>query len=214
VEVIILYCTNCGKQVQINHKFCQSCGTPVESLASSDSPDSPATANPVKPTPPDIPPPAESPASSYTETVKMVIPNLTISKSWGRSDTYNVIVTDRRSIFAKLTNPIMSETIKLRREKAAAEGKGFFGKWAAQMAGFNNYTERYSVLSPDQALNETGGNFAIDNASIRKVKVRLSSDEDSAEYEVEIITANEKLNFKARYDPSKMLKNIYGSIVS
>jgi len=209
-----LYCTNCGKQVQVNHKFCQSCGTPVESLASSESPDSPATANFVKPTPPDIPPQADFPTSSNTETVKMVIPNLTISKSWGRSDTYNVIVTDRRSIFAKLTNQIMSETIKRRREKAASEGKGFFGKWAAQMAGFNNYTDRYSTLSPDQVLNETKGNFAIDNASIRKVKVSFNNDEDSAEYEVEITTANEKLNFKALYNPSTMLKNIYGSIVS
>ena len=41
-----------------------------------------------------------------------------VAKSWGRYDVYNLIVTDRRSIFSKLTNEMMNKTIQARRAKA------------------------------------------------------------------------------------------------
>jgi hypothetical protein len=140
----------------------------------------------------------------------MVIPNLTVSKSWGRSDTFNLIVTDHRSIFAKLTNEIMGETIKQRRDKAASEGKGFFGKWAAQMKEFNNYTDRYRTMSPEEALLENKENFQVDNSSIRDVKSRSDGDEDRPMFDIEIVTTMQKLRFKTQYDPGQVLKQAYG----
>jgi len=149
------------------------------------------------------------------EPIKAIIPNLMISKSFGRADTYNLIVTERRSIFAKLTNEIMNETVKRRRAKAEAEGKGFFGKWKAQMAGFNTYTDWYADKTPDQALAETPGNWAIENSAIRGVKVNESSDDEGGMtlYYIQFTTITGKFDFKMQYDPRQLLQQAYGSVV-
>jgi hypothetical protein len=133
------------------------------------------------------------------------------SKSLGRTDTYNLIVTDRRSIFAKLTAEIMNETVKKRRAKAEAEGKGFFGKWKAQMQGFNTYTDWYADKTPDYALAETQGNWAIDNGSISNVKVNESKDDESGveTYYIEFATPMGKFDFSMQYDPKEHLQKAY-----
>jgi hypothetical protein len=198
-----LFCTNCGKPIKENQKFCGSCGMPIVSTF----------AAPVQPVSPPVsarlPPKGDQFTGLQGETVKIIIPNLMQPKSWGRSDTFNLIVTDQRSIFAKLTSQIMNDTIKMRREKAAAEGKGFFGKWAAQMSGFNTYTDRYQNMTPDEALLENTENFQIQNSLIKNVKSGSDGDEDHEMYNIEITTATQKLKFKTQYDPDKALKAAY-----
>jgi hypothetical protein len=200
----VSFCTNCGKPVKEDQKFCGSCGMQIESSSNSQS-------QPVSPLVSDNPPPSEVQfASPKGETVKIIIPNLMLQKSWGRSDTFNLIVTDQRSIFAKLTSQIMNDTIKMRREKAAAEGKGFFGKWAAQMSGFNTYTDRYQKITPDEAFLENKENFQIQNSLIKNVKSSSDGDDDHEMFNIEITTATQKLKFKTDYDPDKALKAAYG----
>jgi hypothetical protein len=166
-----------------------------------------------------MPPPAQAVQGTVsgapTEIVKFVIPSLAVSKSWGRSDSYTLIVTDRRSIFAKLTQEIMNETVKTARADAEAQGKGFFGKWAAQMKGFNNYAVRYNKFTPDQVLQETKGNFAIENSMIRRIKITDNTDEDSpsAEYGIEFQTMTEKLYFKTIYNQINNFKQAYGDAI-
>lgn len=198
-----MFCTNCGKPVKELQKFCGSCGMPVESEPVSQ-------VRPISPPVSASPPPGRDHfAGIKGETVKIIIPNLMLSKSWGRSDTFNLIVTDQRSIFVKLTGQIMNDTIKMRREKAAAEGKGFLGKWAAQMSGFNTYTDRYQNMTPDEALLENQENFQIQNSLIKNVKSGSDGDEDHEMFNIEITTATQKLKFKTQYDPDKALKAAY-----
>jgi hypothetical protein len=194
-----LYCTNCGSLIKEDQKFCGSCGTPVELVSG---------AGLSQPRP--LTQEGQQFTSPQGETIKNIIPNLMLAKSWGRSDTFNLIVTERRSIFAKITNQIMNETIKIRREKAAAEGKGFFGKWAAQMSGFNTYTDRYYTMRPEEALRENEGNFQIENSTIKNVKSGSDGDEDKPMYDIEITTTTQKLRFKTQYDPERELKKAYG----
>jgi hypothetical protein len=198
-----LFCKNCGKPIKENQNFCGSCGMPIVS----------ASAAPVQPVSPPVsaslPPRGDQFTGLQGETVKIIIPNLMQPKSWGRSDTFNLIVTNQRSIFAKLTSQIMNDTIKMRREKAAAEGKGFFGKWAAQMSDFNTYTDRYQKMTPDEALLENTENFQIQNSLIKNVKSGSDGDEDHEMFNIEIITATQKLKFKTQYDPDKALKAAY-----
>jgi nucleotidyltransferase/DNA polymerase involved in DNA repair len=191
-------CTNCGKPIKETQKFCGSCGTAVESASPSGiTPPSPSTQEAqIK--------------SAQGEAIRAILPNLVVSKSFGRSDTFNLIVTDQRSVFAKLTSQIMNETVKMRREKAAAEGKGFFGKWAVQMSGFNTYTDRYQTMRPEEALLENKENFQIENSMIKKVKSSSDDDEDRPMYDIEITTATQKLKFKTQYDPEHELKKAYG----
>jgi hypothetical protein len=201
------FCTNCGKPYKENSRFCQSCGMPLVTVAAGNIP-TPAAGVPPAP----LPPPPLMPASTSIEPVRFVISNLSLPKSWGRSDNYTLILTDRRSIFAKVTQEIMNETVKLARADAEAQGKGFFGKWAAQMKGFNNYAARYNSLTPDQILQETQGNFAIDNSSIRVIKIRDESDDEDSRtiYGIEYQMINGKLKFKSMYDLEKQFKQAYG----
>jgi len=215
------YCPLCGNPVKENHKFCPNCGNPLEPIAQKPTPQ--ATPNPqVQPPqqpvyasqPTAVPqPPQMNTQPTQGETMREIIPNLIVSKSLGRTDTFNLIVTERRSIFAKLTSQIMNDTVKMRRDKAAAEGKGFFGKWKAQMQGFNTYTDWYRDKTPDQTLGETPGNYAIDNSAIRNIKVNEDSDGEGGMdlYYIEIMTPTGKLSFKTQYDPRKLLQAAYGS---
>lgn len=147
------------------------------------------------------------------ETIRAIIPNLMVSKSLGRVDTYNLIVYERRSIFAKLTNEVMNEAIKRRRAKAEAEGKGFLGKWKAQMQGFNMYTDGYGEMTSDQILAETQGNWAIDNSAIRGMKFSADNDAEGGRsfFYIELTTMTGKLNFKTDYDAKSLFNNAYGS---
>ena len=183
------FCPECGTPVKPENKFCPNCGQRLEPVA--------------------------LPQQPAQETIRMIIPNLMKSKSLGRTDAYNLIVTDRRSIFAKLTQQIMNETINKRRAKAEAEGKGFFGKWKAQMQGFNTYTDWYSDKTPEYALAETQGNWAVDNAAISNIRVNEETDDESGveTYYIEFTTAAGKFDFSIQYDPKELLAKVYGRVM-
>ena len=215
------FCPFCGTPVKEQHKFCPSCGNVLEPVAprqgtATQQPTPPPVAyalQPAYPLPPAAQPAYQPTAQPTQEPIRVIIPNLMVSKSLGRVDTYNLIVTDRRSIFVKLTNEIMGEAVKMRRAKAGAEGKGFFGKWKVQMQGFNTYTDWYQDKTPDYALSETPGNWAVDNSAIGNIKVNEDSGDEGGMtlYYVEITTMTGKLNFKMQYDPKELFQRAYGS---
>ena len=214
------FCPFYGTPVKENHKFCPNCGNTLEPVTQkpTSAPQAVSTSPIEQPLSPVlVPQPVAAPQKQAVmqnqgETMKVIIPNLMVSKSLGRSDTFNLIVTERRSIFAKLTGEIMNETVKRRRAKAEAEGKGFFGKWKAQMQGFNTYTDWYADKTPDYALTETPGNYAVENSAIRNVKVNEDSDDEGGMtlYYIEIMTTTGNLNFKMQYDPRKLFQAAYG----
>jgi hypothetical protein len=215
----MVFCTNCGKPVESTNKFCASCGFQLKSLTDGVNQTAPLTPPAVPPAYQNLPQaatPAQSPAPFYAaETIKCIISSLSKPKSWGRSDSYTLIVTDRRSIFAKITQEIMNEAVRDARANAAAEGKGFFGKWASQMKGFYNYAVRYNKLNPDQILQETMGNFAVENSNIRRIRITDNTDEESAgtEYGIEFQTATGKLDFKTAYNQEHLFKMAYGDAI-
>ena len=215
------FCTNCGKPVQDLNKFCASCGAPLQPPVTVQNPAPPVFQNMPPPAPmyQSVPPPApvyQNPAPVYAaETIRCIMPNISISKSWGRSDDYTLMVTERRSIFAKITQAIINEAVTDVRANAAAEGKGFFGKWASQMKGFNNYAVRYNKFTPDQILQETQGNFAIENNTIRRIRITDNTDDESpgVEYGIEFQTVTGTMSFKTRYDQQNNFKMAYGPAI-
>ena len=150
------FCTNCGKPVQDSDKFCASCGVQRQPQTGAMDHSGPLPSILETAAPPPLP---NQPPASEPETIKFVIPNLGVSKSFGRTDNFTLIVTQRRSIFARLTQEIMNQTVRDARASAAAEGKGFFGKWAAQMKGFNNYAVRYGKSALGSGFAGNPGQF-------------------------------------------------------
>jgi hypothetical protein len=195
------FCPYCGVSVKEKHKFCPNCSKELEFVE---------VKKPVEESP-STPPSIQHVEPVSQETIKVIIPNLSKPKSFGRVDVFNLIVTEHRSIFAKLTNNIMTETIKKHRAKAEAEGKGFFGKWKAQMQGFNTYTDWYADKTPEQSLNETPGNYVVENSIIKNLKISEDNDDEGGMtmYDVELTTVTGKLQFKTQYDPTKLFVEAY-----
>jgi hypothetical protein len=199
-------CTHCGNQLEAGAGFCGFCGQPVsgQNLAPPPIINTPVRAAPAAPlqaTPgPTGMAATTSPALSGEKLVG-VIPGISRKRGFFKFESFNAVVTDRRIIFALLTNEIMKEEAK----KNAGGGIGAIFK--AAMAGGNTH-QRYQQMSPEDALKENLENFAIEIARIRKVKVQRGSEgfelgpnQKDEEGKLYIETVGEKLSF--------VLKNYY-----
>jgi len=149
----------------------------------------------VPTTPPVAPPAAAAPMASYApmpanapavaqggERILEVVGGLVQSSGFMgvKQQTYSLILTDYRIIFAQLTKEKMTELIGQARDGAKSQGKGFFGQWGAQIGASGKYHQVYWQMSPEAALAETPGNFAIDRAAIKKVKFHSSTSGDDS----------------------------------
>jgi hypothetical protein len=103
------------------------------------------------------------------EQVKCVLHNIKKSKMFGTPEAFNVAVTDSRCIFARLTADLLKKAAAEANEAGKAEGKGFLGRWGDQMAATMGYGNRYLNYTPDQVLQETKDNFAINFAEIKSI---------------------------------------------
>ena len=92
-----------------------------------------------------------------------VIPNAQRKKNMFSTETFNIVVTNQRMVFALVT----SEMIKA--AASSHKGEGIKGAFKAMAAGYTLW-QRYPGMSPDQVMAETPGNFSVYVNQIRKVK--------------------------------------------
>jgi hypothetical protein len=157
------FCTSCGAALTTDDRFCGSCGKPLAVNA----PTPPAPVPPVYQTPPVYQAPPVQPVAppAYTEAIYGAIPAVSRRKGLG-VEGFNVIVTQRRMIFAVMTNEMISQAAK----QAGKEGGFFGGMLNAATVGYTFY-KRYLTMAPDAALAENPQNFTIELGGVRKVKV-------------------------------------------
>jgi hypothetical protein len=201
-------CSACGAPVNNTTKFCGGCGAPVGASFR------PA---PVAPPAPDA---GVAPAVPQGgEQVIGVIGNARKMKMLGAAwDTYALVVTDRRMIFAQLTADMLNAAYKEAAEKAKADGKGFLEQWAHQMTVAFQYCQKYETMPPEFALAETNGNRGIENMRISAVNMKEKSNRDSIEFAEFIMTvqsADGKFEFHIGEDDRfiNILKAAYGDRV-
>ena len=75
---------------------------------------------------------------------------------------------------------MVNKAIKMAQESAKAEGKGFFGQWAAQMGTSFDYAIKYTGWTKEQVLAEMPSAQIIPNSSVSKIE--LFSEINSADY--------------------------------
>jgi hypothetical protein len=140
-------------------------------------------------------------------------------KSLGRSDMYTAVVTNQRMIFALLTNEMLKQAAQMGKEKAKAEGKGFWGQMQDQFRGWYYCSQRYLTMDPSAALSENPLNFAINSASINEIKLRLVEiDPENAtqcEFEMELESTQGKNKFRMteKDEYPNLLRQAYGEKV-
>ncbi len=168
------YCGSCGGPLQAGDAFCTACGTPVAAVQEQ---------APV-PTPP---------AATTGEQILAVIGGLTLVGGFMglKQKPYTLIVTERRLIFVEITKEKTTAAVNAARDQAKAEGKGFFGQWGAQIASAGSYNDAYWQMSPDAALAETPGNWAVERSQYQGAKFRMGmSDENTQTPDVLTIKAS------------------------
>jgi hypothetical protein len=149
------------------------------------------------------------------ETVKMIVPDLLMIYGFGRSDSFNLVITTHRSIFAKLTRGIKEQSQKKMNEKIDGAKMNPLIKWMAKRIDYSAYLEWYAGKSPQEVLNETPGNYAVDNVDIVDVLINDESSEmdDGGTipgYELVITTREKTLKFKTNVNPDNIRnKSIY-----
>ncbi len=152
------------------------------------------------------------------EKMRGVIPLVRKPKSFGRSDTYTLILTDSRMVFAQLTGDMIKEAALEAQRKGKEEGKGFLARWGDQLKACSTVAERYLQMAPDTALGETRGNFALPNSSVRKIRVSAKDDDDAGRSytELKIEAATGKYEFRVDGDARSVkdaLKGAFGDLV-
>jgi hypothetical protein len=163
------------------------------------------------PVPPSTP---VSPSTVYGERIISIVPNLKKPKSFGRWDTYNLVVTDRRCVFASLTADMLNRSIKEANERGKSEGKGFMDRWGDQMSASVGYWRRYESMDPEAILRENPENFTFERSSVKKAYVenrRRGNQRNSPSYwEVIIETRGGNYKFESDTDPGPEVSRAFG----
>jgi len=87
------------------------------------------------------------------EKVLLVAPS-TLKKSIFKTETWTIIVTNKRLLFAKYSQEVFNKEVKERREEAKAEGRNKLGQFFAQASASFTWYTRYNNLPPDEVLKE------------------------------------------------------------
>ena len=99
-------------------------------------------------------------------------------KLFGLPKSYALVVTDQRTILIPLTSDMLKQAVVEARDEAASEGKGFMGKWAAQMKASLGYTSRYLEMDPEEILRQNPNHEVIPNNSISKIRIQMREDQN------------------------------------
>jgi hypothetical protein len=212
------FCAYCGKPVKDTEKFCGYCGKTTSTPQVSTAP--PAKQEPISKTQDIVDRGVSTSAQKgfvstagkplpAVETVKMIVPDLVMIYGFGKSDTFNLIITTHRSIFAKLTRNIKEQSKKMMEVKIDDAKTNRLIKFMAKRIDYSAYLEWYAGKPPQEVLNETPGNYSIDNADIISIDIKdegWDTEEGSRVpgYELVITTREKSLKFKTSLNPDNI----------
>ena len=146
------------------------------------------------------------------EKILAVVPQAVKPKFLGMGDTYTIVCTDQRTIFAKLTSQMMKDAASEAQEKGKEEGQGFFSRWGSQIKSTMSYHNRYWEMSPDEILGQTEGNFDLSHASLSKLKAKRKVHRDESNYQEETELTFESPQGKMKYKLGSYSKKVIESL--
>lgn len=216
------FCEQCGSEISSDAKFCGNCGAVIKK-ASQTIVNNPTQVSPPYNTPPSstqIPPltqiPISMPQATDLERVIGAI-SLRIPKSFGRWDSFTGVITDRRMIFAQMSNQMIQDAVITARNQAKAEGKGFLGQWEEQLRAQYYASQRYLNMQPSSIISETPGNFEIANNFINEIELKFEKqvNTNNTDFKIEIKYSSGKYEFIIDENDNyiKLLKQVYGQKV-
>jgi hypothetical protein len=215
------FCPNCGIPVEASQRFCPSCGTKLGPVPTPPpqvtQTNAPAASVPILTSVPQVPVAPVLASSILNERIVAIVPNLKKPKSFGRWDTYNLIVTERRCIFALLTSDMLNRAIKEANEQGKSQGKGFMDRWGDQLQASMGYWKQYESIEPEKALRENKENFSVDLSAVKSAYVNRKEKDGQGRnaikihyWEVVIETRSDKFKYESDGDPSSAVARAFG----
>jgi hypothetical protein len=193
------FCTQCGAPLRPDVRFCGQCGAPLNLAPAA--PPAPA----MQPGPPvgwAAPQPQPAAWAAPPVVQEPTVGILTGLQRHGgflgiKKDTFNLIVTPTRLVFAAVTQQMMKDAVATANADAKAEGKGFFRRMAAQMAWMDVICRQYASMPIDAILAQFPGSYAIANAQLQRIRFHQSfADEDNeATQQMVVVTTGGKERF-------------------
>jgi hypothetical protein len=196
------YCENCGNPVNESAKFCRNCGAP-QNLQSQPKTAAVPQAAPlpvqqavhapvftVQPQPQAPQIPQAQPQEAQEQIQSFIIVNR--SKRFVNLEYLTGILTNRRMIFAPMTKDMIKEVTNITRQQA----KDKTGPINAYP-----YQQNYFAIPPQVIINQSPGGTALENVSIRQIKLELVSTggdgyADNIEFEMKIFADSGTYTFR------------------
>ena len=204
------FCEQCGAPLNPGARFCGQCGHSVKAAA----------APPAPPTAAAQPAPATAPVAAREagpgEPVVGVLAGLQRRKGLLGYQTWNLVVTPQRLVFALMTQQMMNDAVRQAQEQAKREGKGLMGRIAAQMGWLQLMVDRYAATPVEEALAEQPENFFFLPNQIKKVKVEHRVDHDQRTQSTDHVvfeTTNGKYEFELKAGRPGEAKQILESVL-
>lgn len=114
------------------------------------------------------------------ERILFVAPS-SLKKSIFRTESWTIVITDKRLIFAKYTPEVVKKEAMERKEEAKEQGRSKLGQFFAQASASFTWYKRYYDMSPEEILKEYQENYFLVTQDIINYQVkegRFSVDED------------------------------------
>lgn len=204
------FCAHCGSPLAPDARFCGRCGRPVQAM--------PAAPSPAAP-----PMPPAAPAEPIVGIIGLQRQRGFLG---GRVEFFNMIVTPQRLALIAVSKQAMNEAIRLARQQARSEGKGFFDQIRMQLGWLQVLYRQYQETPLDLLLQENPGSFALRFHEVRSIRLRGpgglrvgigagSNEEERPEMTIETAAGKQTwtlVNMSVR-DARNILEQVLGGVV-
>ena len=225
------FCSQCGARLNPGVRFCGQCGQPLPtqvqtpqkvtalSTAPLTAPFMPApepVANPRSVANP-LPPPVTAPQNN-PEVVLGILPFISRRKGLFGSESFNLVITPYRLIFAQVTTDMMQASAQQSVEAAKEEGKGWIGRTAAAWSSRSALWQRYFQMPVEAILAEQPGNFFVLVNQVKQARIDAGYDPESTAPDtltIESTMGKQKFNLGDgnSNDARKLLQQVLGKKV-
>ena len=134
-------------------------------------------------------------------------------------ETFTVMVTPSRLVFASISDQEMKEAVAEARAKAKEQGKGMLGQWGAQFAWVSIVCERLAAMPVESILATRAGSFTLDHSTIKRVKVEVNAGDEDTQSSTRLVieTQSGKHSYELAQGSSRqvttLLKQALGAVV-
>ena len=134
-------------------------------------------------------------------------------------ETFTVMVTSSRLVFAPILGQEMKDAVAEARAKAKQEGKNLLGQWGAQFAWVSIVCERLAAMPVESILDTRAGSFTLDHSTIKRVKVDVNAGDEDNQSSTRLVieTQSGKQSFELAQGSSRqvtaLLKQALGAVV-